>query len=55
MKVTVKHAEQSSVVQTDSQGNWAVSLKHVKGAQLTLVFESISDNIVVASKIYQVE
>jgi hypothetical protein len=55
MRITVRHGEQTSVVQTDSQGNWAVSLKQLKGTQLTLVFESISDNIVVLSRTYQVE
>ncbi len=55
MRITVKHGEQASVVQTDSQGNWAISVKHAKGTQLTLVFESISDNIVVISRTYQVE
>ncbi|MFZ4621431.1 MAG: FecR family protein [Bacteroidota bacterium] len=55
MKITVRHGEQTSVVQTDSQGNWAVSLKQLKGTQLTVVFESISDNIVVISRTYQVE
>jgi hypothetical protein len=55
MKVTVTHGEQSTTVQTDSQGNWAVSVRHQKGTQLTLVFESISDNIVVATKTYRVE
>ena len=55
MKVTVKHGDQMSVVQTDSQGNWAVSVRTVRGEQLSLVFESISDNITVISRSYQVE
>jgi hypothetical protein len=55
MRITVTHGEQKSSVQTDSQGNWAVSVQHKKGTQLTLVFESISDNIVVATKTYRVE
>ncbi len=55
MRITVKHGVQTSVVQTDSQGNWAVSLKQTRGSQLTVVFESISDNIVVISRMYQVE
>lgn len=55
MKVTVTHGETRTTVQTDSQGNWAVSLQHRKEVQLTLVFESISDNIVVATKTYRVE
>ncbi len=55
MKVSVTHGGQSSVVQTDSQGNWAVSVKRVPGAELTLVFESISDNIVVARRVFQMQ
>lgn len=55
MRITVTHGAQSASVQTDSQGNWAISLQHQKGTQLTLVFESISDNIVVATKTYRVE
>ncbi len=55
MKITVTHGEQTSTVQTDSQGNWAISVKRVKGNQMTLVFESISDNIIVVTKSYQVE
>ena len=37
-------------VQTDSQGNWAITVQRLTGADVILVFESISDNIVVASK-----
>jgi hypothetical protein len=55
MRISVNHGEQRSSVQTDSQGNWAVSVKYKKGTTLTLVFESISDNIVVATKTYRVE
>ncbi len=55
MKIKVTHGEQTSVAQTDSQGNWAVSVKRIRGTQLTLVFESISDNIIVVTKTYQVE
>ncbi|MFA6438403.1 MAG: FecR domain-containing protein [Bacteriovoracaceae bacterium] len=55
MRITVRHGEQESSVQTDSQGNWAISVQHKKGIQLTLVFESISDNIIVATKTYRVE
>jgi hypothetical protein len=55
MKIRVTHGDQNSTVQTDSQGNWAISVKHLRGSQLTLVFESISDNIIVVTKTYQVE
>ena len=55
MKIHVTHGQQTSVVQTDSQGNWAISVKRITGAQLMLVFESISDNIIVVTKTYQVE
>ncbi|MFA6456313.1 MAG: FecR domain-containing protein [Bacteroidota bacterium] len=55
MKVLVTHGDRQTAVQTDSQGNWAVSVQHLTGVQLTLVFESISDNIVVATKTYRVE
>lgn len=55
MKITVTHGTQTSTVQTDSQGNWAISVKRINNTQLSLVFESISDNIVVVRKIYHVE
>ncbi|MFA6467699.1 MAG: FecR domain-containing protein [Bacteroidota bacterium] len=55
MRVVVTHGEQRIAAQTDSQGNWAVSVQQLIGVQLTLVFESISDNIVVATKTYRVE
>ena len=55
MTVKVIHGGQTSVVQTDSQGNWAISIKRIRGTQLILVFESISDNIIVVTKTYQVE
>ena len=55
MRISVMHGDQRSAVHTDSQGNWAVSIKQIKGALFTLVFESISDNITVSTKNYQVK
>lgn len=55
MRVTVRHAGQESSVFTDAQGTWAISIRPSKGSQLTLVFESISDNIVVATSTYRIE
>lgn len=54
MKVTVHHGTQILIVQTDSQGNWAISLKRISGAPLEITFESLTDTIVVLKKIYQV-
>lgn len=55
MKITAIHGDLRSTVQTDSQGNWAMSVVIANKSPLTLVFESISDNIVVASKTFTIE
>jgi hypothetical protein len=55
MKITVTHGMEKIQVQTDSQGNWAISLKRIKGEHITLVFESISDNIIIVTKTLLVE
>ncbi|MBW7888880.1 MAG: FecR domain-containing protein [Bacteroidetes bacterium] len=54
MKIIVHHGTQSTEVQTDSQGNWAVSVQRISGAALEIIFESIADHVVVLKKIYQV-
>ncbi len=55
VKITARYGNQISTSQTDSQGNWAISVSPMKGGELVLVFESISDNIVITSKTYRIE
>jgi hypothetical protein len=55
MKIIVTHGTQTSNVQTDSQGNWALSMKRIKNEELKIVFESISDNKIILTKTYIVK
>ena len=55
MKIIVIHGTQTSNVQTDSQGNWALSMKRIKNEELKIVFESISDNKIILTKTYIVK
>lgn len=55
VKVTATLGEQKLSVQTDSQGRWAMTLKRDVGKKLTMVFESLDDNAVIATDTFSVQ
>jgi hypothetical protein len=55
ISITVTHGDQTSVVRTDSQGNWAFSLRRIPDRPITLVFESLTDSTIITTRILQVE
>ncbi|MEW6060903.1 MAG: FecR domain-containing protein [Bacteroidota bacterium] len=55
VKITATLGEQTTSVQTDSQGNWAISVRKISGGTLTLIFESLSDNTIIAKRTLQVQ
>lgn len=55
VRITVTHGDQTSVVRTDSQGNWAFSLRRIPDRPITLVFESLTDSAIITTRTLQVE
>jgi hypothetical protein len=42
-------------VQTNSQGDWAISIKAIKGETLRIIFDSIYDGKTIGTKTWKVE
>ena len=55
VRVSATSGEQHMSVQTSSQGDWAISVKAVKGDLLKLTFESMDDEKIIGSKTWKVE
>ncbi len=55
MKISVIHGAQKLDMLTDSQGNWAISLKRIQNEIVTIVFESINDNKIILTTTYAVK
>ena len=55
VKVSAILGEQQLSVQSNSQGDWAISLKAIKGETLRLTFDSITDGKTIGSKTWKVE
>jgi hypothetical protein len=55
VRVTATLGEQHMSVQTNSQGDWAISVKAIKGNILKLTFDSIDDGKNIGSKAWKVE
>jgi hypothetical protein len=55
IKVTATLGEQQITVQTNSQGDWAISLKVIKGETLRIIFDSIYDGKTIGTKTWKVE
>jgi hypothetical protein len=55
VSVSAVHGGQRISVRTNSQGDWAISIKAVKGETLQLTFESLDDEKVIGSKSWKVE
>jgi hypothetical protein len=55
VRVVAELGDQKVVVSTSSQGNWAVSLKPVRGSTLRLTFESIDDSRPIGTKTWEVK
>jgi phosphatidate phosphatase APP1 len=55
VKITATLADQRVSVQTNSQGDWAISLKALKGGSLQLTFESLEDGKTIVTRTWKVE
>jgi hypothetical protein len=55
VKVTASLGDQRMSVQTNSQGDWAISLKVIKGETLRITFDSIYDGKTIGTKTWKVE
>jgi hypothetical protein len=55
VKVTALLGDQHVSVQTNSQGDWAISIKAIKGETLRIIFDSISDGKTIGIKTWKVE
>jgi hypothetical protein len=55
VKVTAMLDGQYASVQTNSQGDWAISLKAVKGSSLQLTFDAIEDGKTIGTKVWKIE
>ena len=55
VKITAFCGDQNRIVQTNSQGDWAISIKASKGSTLKLVFESIDDKKTIGTKSWMVQ
>lgn len=55
IQITATLGDQTERVRTDSQGNWAIALRRMSGQTLTVVFESLSDHVIIGTKSLQVE
>ena len=55
VKVTAALGGKHMSVQTNSQGDWAISVKAIKGDTLKLTFESIDDGKIIGSKTWKIE
>jgi hypothetical protein len=55
VRVSANLGEQQVSVQSNSQGDWAISLKTTKGETLRITFDSITDGKTIGSKTWKVE
>ncbi len=55
IKVTALLGQQHLSVQTNSQGDWAISIKAIKGEKLRLIFDSIYDEKTIGIKTWKIE
>ena len=55
IKITVAYGDQQTVVRTSPQGDWAVSLKVLKGASLQLTFDAVDDQKTIGTKSWIVQ
>jgi hypothetical protein len=55
VQVSAMLGDQNTHVQTNSQGDWAISLKSIKGEMLRITFESIFDRKIIGTKTWKVE
>ncbi len=55
IKVTASIGNERMVVQTNSQGDWAISIKAIKGDNLRLTFDSITDEKTIGTKVWKVK
>ena len=55
VKVTASLGDQRMSVQTNSQGDWAISIKAIKGDTLRIIFDSIYDGKTIGTKTWKVE
>ena len=55
VKVTASLGNQRVSVQTNSQGDWAISIKAIKGDTLRIIFDSIYDGKTIGTKTWKVE
>ena len=55
VKVTASLGDQRMSVQTNSQGDWAISIKAIKGETLRIIFDSIYDGKTIGTKTWKVE
>ena len=55
VRVTATLGEQHINVQTNSQGDWAISVKTIKGELLQMKFDSIEDSKTISTKTWRVE
>ena len=55
IRVHATMGEQQAIVQTNSQGEWAISLKANKGETLRITFDSIYDRKTIGTKMWKVE
>ena len=55
VRVSAILGEQQVSVQSNSQGDWAISLKATKGETLRITFDSITDGKTIGTKTWKVE
>jgi hypothetical protein len=55
IRATAMFIRQHISVQTNSQDDWAISIRAIKGDALKLIFDSIDDEKIIGSKTWKIE